>query len=259
MERDRLQGLLERFHDKYNQRGFIEDDPVSIPHSYTKLQDREIMGFFAAVFAWGLRITTINKCRELSTLMDDDPHAFITGHKPRDLRRMEGFRHRTFNSTDLLYFIAFFRWFYSGHQSLEEAFTGSLEKNTPVSMRDALGNFHQLFFSLEFAPQRTHKHVANAWRNASCKRLNMFLRWMVRRDDRGVDLGLWKRIPPSALMCPLDVHVERSARLLGLVERRQRDWKTVEELTASLRRIDPTDPVRFDFALFGMGMENWTI
>lgn len=257
-DRERIVELLERFHDKYNQKGFIENDPISVPHRFSKLQDVEIMAFFTAMLAWGQRVTTIYKCLELAALMDGAPHEFILGHREKDLKRMEHFVHRTFNSTDLLYFIAFFRWFYERHDSLEEAFLSGAGREG-FRMQEALKDFHKLFFHLEFAPHRTHKHVANAGRNASCKRLNMYLRWMVRSDGRGVDFGLWKQVPSSALMCPLDVHVERSARMLGLLRRKQRDWRSVEELTARLREIDPDDPVRYDFALFGMGLEHFQI
>lgn len=254
MERDNLITLLEHYFDKYDRPGFVEDDPISIPHGFQKKADREIMGFFAAILAWGQRKTTINKCRELAGLMDGAPHDFVCNHRPADLRRMEHFVHRTFNSTDLLYFLAFFARYYREHDSLEDAFLDGATGH-PFDMKASISGFSRRFFSMEHVPARTRRHIASPERNSSCKRLNMYLRWMVRDDGRGVDMGLWKRIPMSALRCPLDVHVERSARRLGLLDRRQRDWKAVEELTANLRAIDPHDPVRFDFALFGMGLE----
>lgn len=241
--------LLEQYYHKYNQVGFIKDDPISIPHRFSKLQDIEISGFLAAMFSWGQRITIINKCNALLALMDNAPYQFVMQHQPTDLKPFESFKHRTFNGTDALYFIAFLQDFYQSHHSLEEAFIGS-------NMKEMLTLFHQQFFALDFAPKRTQKHIATPARNSTCKRLNMFLRWMVRKDDQGVDLGVWKNISTKQLMMPLDVHVERSARKLGLIKRKQRDWKTVEELTKNLKRFDPNDPVRFDYALFGMGLEN---
>ena len=184
--------------------------------------------------------------------MYNSPYEFILNHKSSDLKPFEQFKHRTFNSTDALYFIAFLQHYYKEHNSLEQAFI----INEAGNMKTMLSNFNDLFFSLEFAPLRTRKHIANPMKNSTCKRLNMYLRWMVRKDDKQVDLGIWKDIETSQLMCPLDVHVERSARKLGLIKRKQRDWKTVEELTANLRKVDAIDPVRFDFALFGMGLEN---
>ena len=249
-----LKAFLDRYHEKYNQPAFIENDPISIPHRFSKLEDVEIIGFFSAILAWGQRITTINKCKELVELMGGAPYDFIVNHQEADLKQLEQFKHRTFNSTDLLYFIAFFKWFYQNHSSLEEAFLPA-DKSDYVA-RERLTAFHQLFFSLDFTPSRTRKHVANAGRNSACKRLNMYLRWMVRKDQGGVDIGLWNRISMSDLMCPLDVHVERSARKLGLLSRTQRDWKAVEELTGNLRVIDPEDPVKYDFALLGIGLEN---
>lgn len=231
---------------QYNRPEFIEADPISIPHGFSKLQDIEISGLFAATLAWGQRVTIIRKCRELMALMDNDPYQFITGHRPADLRVFEHFKHRTFNLTDTLYFIEFLRWFYSKHQSLEEAFTGS-------NMYDGLTRFHNLFFSLPEHPQRTRKHVATPERKSTCKRLNMYLRWMVRRDNHGVDFGIWRKISPAHLVCPCDVHVDRVARKLRLIRRKQTDWLTAVELTSNLSLLDPNDPVQYDFALFGLG------
>ena len=183
-------------------------------------------------------------------MMDNDPHAFITNHSPRDLRIFETFRHRTFNPTDTLYFIAFLRSFYKTHHSLEDAFVvDSLADN----VHDGLVRFHEMFFALPEHPDRTKKHVATPLRKSTCKRLNMYLRWMVRTDGNGVDFGLWNRISPSQLICPCDVHVDRVARKLKLIRREQTDWFTAVELTHNLRLFDPADPVKYDFALFGIG------
>jgi uncharacterized protein (TIGR02757 family) len=239
--------------DLYNQPFFIPTDPVCIPHLFSKKQDIEIAGFFAAIFAWGKRTTIIAKSMELLRRMDMAPHAFCLHASARELSALETFRHRTFNATDLLYFIEFFRYHYSSHSSLENAFArhGS-------TVEEMLIGFHQYFFSLESVPARTKKHIATPAKNSTCKRLNMFLRWMVRKDNKGVDFGIWKSIPPSVLICPIDVHVARVARRLGLLTRKQTDWKAATELTAYLRTLDSKDPVRYDFALFGLGvMENF--
>jgi uncharacterized protein (TIGR02757 family) len=239
---------------QYNQPGFIPNDPISIPHRFSKKEDIEISGFFAAILAWGQRKTIINKCFELFELMDNAPHDFLINHQEKDLSRFLDFKHRTFNSTDTLYFIHFLSWFFKTHQSLEEAFlTG--QTWTVESMESMLVGFHEKFFSLPDAPSRTKKHIATPARKAACKRINMFLRWMVREDDKGVDFGLWKRISPAQLICPCDLHVDRVSRKLGLITRKQTDWLTALELTEKLREFDPQDPVKYDFALFGLGIE----
>jgi uncharacterized protein (TIGR02757 family) len=237
----------------YNQPAFIRNDPVCIPHSFTRKQDIEISGLFAAIFSWGNRTTIIRKSRELLQRFDNAPYEFICGHTETDLKKMQGFKHRTFNDTDLLYFISFLRWHYEKYDSLEDAFLkGMDEKDTNV--KNGLNGFHHYFFSMEDVPRRTRKHIAAPDKNSSCKRLNMYLRWMVRSDDRGVDLGIWKRIHPSQLICPLDVHVARVAKRFQLLDKEQADWKAAEKLTEYLRKLDPDDPVKFDFALFGLGI-----
>ncbi len=185
--------------------------------------------------------------------MDMAPYDFILHHRDRDLKRMLSFKHRTFQTTDNLYFITFLKHFYRRHDSLEDAFYSSMHADDKTTEKGLIG-FHRLFFSLADAPQRTRKHVATPERKSTCKRLNMFLRWMVRQDEKGVDFGLWKKIKPSQLCCPVDVHVARVARKLGLIDRKQTDWKTTLELTEKLRLFDPADPAKFDFALFGMGV-----
>ncbi len=249
-----LQQLLDDKVAQFNVSDFILDDPIQIPHRFSRKQDIEIMGFWAAVLAWGQRKTIISKCLELIELMDGAPYDFIRNHKDDDLKPFLAFKHRTFQPTDTLYFLAFLKYFYQRHASLEDAFvpTESYEADT---VEAALSTFHETFFSLSFAPERTRKHVATPARNSACKRLNMFLRWMVRNDQNGVDFGLWQKINPAQLICPLDVHVERVARRLGLLERKQSDWKAAIELTQNLRAFDSEDPVKYDFALFGMGLE----
>ena len=246
--KDDLKEFLDKKVREYNQLSFIKDDPISVPHSFTKKQDIEVAGFLAATFAWGNRTTIIQKSKELMQLMDNSPHDFCKNHNPKDLKRLMGFKHRTFNATDLLYFVEFFKWHYSKHNSLETAFT--MHGNTIEKM---LIGFHHYFFLLEHVPTRTKKHVATPERNSSCKRLNMFLRWMVRQDDQGVDFGIWKNISPSQLICPIDLHVARVAKRLNILKRKQPDWKAALELTNYLRTLDPDDPVKYDFALFGVG------
>jgi uncharacterized protein (TIGR02757 family) len=246
--------LLERLVQKYNHPEFIEDDPISIPHQFSKLQDIEIIGFWVAMLAWGQRTTIINKSKELLEMMDNAPHDFVLHHQESDLKPFLKWKHRTFQPTDTLYFLDFFKRYYTENHSLELAFAKHLPKSAE-HVGKALEGFHQQFFDSENAPKRTQKHVATPVRKSTCKRLNMFLRWMVRADDKGVDFGLWKQIKPSQLLMPLDVHVDRVARRFNLIERKQTDWKTVLELTEKLRQFDPKDPVKYDFALFGYGLE----
>lgn len=249
----KLKIFLDSKVDLYNQPSFIAADPISIPHQYSKKQDIEIAGFFAALFAWGNRTTIINKSSELMQLMDGTPHQFITQHKEVDLKCLLQFKHRTFTTTDLLYFIHFLKHHYTRHPSLETAFQHRVGEG--CVMGGILNGFYHYFFSLMEAPVRTRKHVAAPFKGSTCKRLNMFLRWMVRDDKRGVDFGIWKTILPAQLICPVDVHVGRVAQRLGLIHRQQVDWQTAIELTENLRAFDPDDPVKYDFALFSLGVE----
>ena len=244
-----LRDFLNAKVDLYNQPSFISTDPICIPHNFKKQQDIEIAGFFAAIFAWGNRTTIIQKSRELMHRMDDDPYEFCKHAGQNELSRLAGFKHRTFNDTDLLYFIEFFRFHYKLNVSLETAFTQHGD-----TIEQMLEGFHSYFFSLEHVPHRTRKHIATPQRNATCKRLNMFLRWMVRSDDKGVDFGLWKSISPADLLCPIDVHVARVARRFNLLHRKQTDWQAAVELTTYLKTLDSSDPVKYDFALFGLGV-----
>jgi uncharacterized protein (TIGR02757 family) len=247
-----LKEFLEIKSNQYNQLGFIENDPISIPHLFKKRQDIEIAGLFAAILAWGKRVTIIRKCKELLERMDNDPHHFILHHRKKDLKTFLDFKHRTFNGTDALYFIEALRWIYSKHDSLEEAF---LVGGNDDTIEGGLIHFHNLFFSLEDYPHRTKKHLPTPERKSTCKRISMYLRWMVRTDQKGVDFGLWKKISPAQLICPCDLHVDRVARKLKLINRKQTDWQTALELTHNLRKLDPADPVKYDFALFGLGIE----
>ena len=249
MDFTNLKIFLDEKVDFYNTTDFIAEDPISIPHEYAKRQDIEIAGLFAAVFSWGLRKTIIKKCHELFESMDNDPYDFIMNHSSDDLKSFLKFKHRTFNSTDALYFIHWLRWYYRKKDSLEDAFI-----HKGLSMKAALTGFHHLFFSLPEAPHRSRKHISTPERNSACKRLNMYLRWMVRDDDRGVDFGLWKKLKPAHLICPCDLHVDRIARKFKLITRKQTDWRTAIELTENLKKMDPVDPIKYDFALFGLGV-----
>ena len=255
--KDEIHKLLDQKVKQYNHIEFIGKDPICIPHLFTKQQDIEIAGFFAAIFAWGNRTTIINKSKELLERMDNAPYAFCIGHQDKDLKKLLGFAHRTFNDTDILYCIAFFKKHYCKNESLETAFfkTGSIDlKNELFAVEKALIHFQDYFFSLEEAPARTKKHIASPMTGSTCKRLNMFLRWMVRTDKQGVDFGVWKSISPAALIMPIDVHVARVSRALGIVKRPQTDWQTAIELTHYCRTLDAKDPVKYDFALFSLGV-----
>jgi len=238
---------------KYNQPDFIAADPICIPHQFSKKQDIEIAGFFAAIFAWGNRTTIIQKCNELMMRMDNAPHEFCMQHQSGDLKRLLGFKHRTFTDTDLLYFVSFFHFHYRQHDSLETAFTRWMQPNDE-NIENALNGFYTYFFSLPDVPSRTLKHIACPAKKSACKRINMYLRWMVRKDKHGVDFGLWKGIQPSQLVIPLDVHVARVARHFNLIQRRPTDWQTAVELTQLMKSIDPKDPAKFDYALFALGV-----
>jgi len=249
MDQQHLYKLLEEKLQQYNRPDFIPNDPISIPHRFSLQQDIEIAGFFAAIFAWGNRTTILEKCEDLLNRMDASPFAFIQKHQATDLKRFLSFKHRTFQPTDILYCIQFLQYHYQHHTSLEAAFNFNKR-----DMESRLNAFHDYFFSLPDAPERTRKHIPSPQRGSTCKRLNMFLRWMVRKDQCGVDFGIWKKIKPSTLICPVDVHVARVARSLGLINRKQTDWRTAVELTKALANFDPADPVKYDLALFSLGV-----
>lgn len=252
MEFLELKDFLDIKVSEYNQPGFIANDPICIPHRFTKPQDIEIAAFFAAILAWGQRKTIINKCTDLFDRMDNDPYNFMLQHGDNDLKGLLGFKHRTFNDTDLLYFVSFFNQHYLQYSSLEFAF---IPPGGVTTAESVLNHFRKYFFSYPEAPGRTVKHISSPIQKSTCKRLNMFLRWMVRKDNKGVDFGLWTNLKPKDLICPCDVHVDRVARRLGLISRKQTDWQTAVELTEKLSAFDPLDPVKYDFALFGLGVE----
>lgn len=247
-----LQAFLDRKVEEFNRVSFIKDDPVSIPHQFSLKQDIEISGFFAALFAWGQRATILNKCHYLLSLMDEAPYEFVKKAREPDLARLKDFKHRTFMSEDIIYLISFLQDHYLRYDSLEDAFLP--EKEESLAPLTIFGHFHDRVFSLREYPQRTKKHIADPRKNSSCKRLAMFLRWMVRKDNKDVDFGIWNRIGTENLLCPLDLHVHRTARKLGLVTRRQADFKTAMELTEQLKKFNPKDPVKYDYALFGLSV-----
>jgi len=270
---EELKNFLEEKTAKYNSPAFIESDPVSIPHRYTKKEDIEISAFLSAVIAWGNRKAIVANANRLMEMLDDSPHDFILHHSPAGLKPMKKFVHRTFNGTDAIYFVRSLRNIYQNHGGLSGVFKeahrhhergrraiASLKNaSTPLSMTREVSLAHhihhlkKIFYSLPQRP-RTTKHLPDPLENSAAKRINMFLRWLVRNDKRGVDFGLWNFISPSQLSIPLDVHTGNVARKLGLLTRKQNDWKAVTELTERLRAFDPEDPVKYDFALFGLGI-----
>ena len=254
-QRNSLKAFLDRKAFDFNTPAFIESDPISVPHKFSRKQDVEIAAFFSAVFAWGNRTTIIQKSTELMKRMDMCPFEFCLNYTYNDLKKLSGFKHRTFNQTDLFYFIEFLHLHYSEFESLETAF---FIQDRTLQIREKvealLNSFYHYFFSDENAPTRTRKHIAAPEKHSTCKRLNMFLRWMVRKDNKGVDFGIWKSISPSELICPIDVHVARVAKRFNMLKRNAIDWQAAVELTRYLRELDPVDPIKYDFALFGLGV-----
>lgn len=250
MDIQTLREMLDEKALQYNQPFFIETDPIQVPRQFSLKENIEISGFLSAGIAWGLRSTIIRNASRLMKFMDNNPYEFLIHTDEREWQHLSEFKHRTFNGTDCIFFLRSLKNIYMNHGGLEAVFTTGYQLEQSVG--SALRYFRKIFFEVSHEP-RSQKHVSDIDRGASAKRLNMFLRWMVRSDERGVDFGLWKAIPVSALMLPLDVHTGTQARRLGLLSRGQNDWKAVLEVTANLRLLDPSDPVKYDFALFGMG------
>src|SRR5690606_20752723 len=249
MEAAQLKEFLDAKAQQYNRPDFLEDDPLQIPHRFSKREDVEIGGFLTATIAWGNRKSIIANATRMMELLDHAPHDFVLGHGPGDLKALLPFVHRTFNGGDLVYFIESLGNIYRVHGGLETIFT---KHQGADSMQGTISRFKEIFFELPH-PARCTKHLSDPLKGSAAKRINMFLRWMVRRDGRGVDLGLWKGIAPAKLSCPLDVHSGNVARKLGLLARRQNDAKALAELDQALRAMDVGDPVKYDFALFGLG------
>ncbi len=249
-----LKEFLDEKYNLYNQVKFIETDPISIPHLYNTKEDIEISAFLTATIAWGQRVTIINNAKKMMHLMGTNPHDFIMSAKEKEFKKFNDFVHRTFNGTDLIFFMNSLQNIYKKHGGMEKAFLPPMQGDK-IELLQAIMHFRKLFFSVA-GPARTGKHVSNPEENSSAKRLCMFLRWMVRADKRGVDFGIWNSVQLTSrnLMCPLDVHSGNVARKLGVLNRKQNDWKAVEELTKNLKLFDETDPVKYDFALFGLGV-----
>lgn len=247
-----IKQLLDEKFLQFNTKGFIENDPVLIPHRFSRNEDIEIAGFLAATIAWGNRRSIITNATRLMKLMDDSPFEFVTQHTTRDLKVFDKFVHRTFNDTDCKFFIRSLKNIYEKHGSIEPAFSNGLAESD-LTIKNAIVHFRQEFLKPTHQ-KRTEKHISNPLANSSAKRLCMFLRWMVRKDTQRVDFGIWKSINPSQLCLPLDVHTGNVSRKLGLLKRKQDDWKAVEEITEVLRTFDPVDPVKYDFSLFGLGV-----
>lgn len=249
MNQKELKDFLDSKVLQYQHPRFIESDPIQVPHTFSKKEDIEITGFLTATIAWGNRKSIIQNAKKMMQLMAESPYDFVMHHSPRDLERLSSFVHRTFNGTDLQHFVKALRHLYENHGGMETVFTKYAEED---SMHRAIHHFKRLFFEIPHL-QRTQKHVSDPMKNSAAKRIHMFLRWMVRKDPSGVDFGIWKNIQPSQLSCPLDVHTGNIARKLGILQRTQNDLKAVKELDHSLRKMDSTDPVKYDFALFGLG------
>lgn len=252
MKQTALLDFLNQKTRQYNHPDFINEDPISIPHRFSRLQDIEISGFFAAILSWGRRKMIIQSCDKLMAMMDNAPYDFIMNHQADDLKTFTSFVHRTFNGADLLFFIDALQVYYQTFLSLEFAFSAHLRQGDKT-VKNALIGFKEILFTQEHLP-RTQKHLSSPANNAACKRLNMYLRWMVRQDLQGVDFGLWKKISPAQLVIPMDIHVSRVAKRLGLLEKDTVNWSNAEKLTNELRNFDPLDPVKYDFALFGLGV-----
>ncbi|MGO4816820.1 TIGR02757 family protein [Flavobacterium sp. W22_SRS_FP1] len=250
MNHSELKSFLDEKVIQYNTLDFIESDPVQIPHLFTQKEDIEIAGFLSATIAWGNRTMIIRNSHKMMDLIGNAPYDFVMSHKEEDLAKLEHFVHRTFNSHDFTFFIKSLKNIYQNHNGLESVYSKNQQLET---MQKSISDFKKIFFEIPHQ-YRTQKHVSDPMNNSAAKRINMFLRWMVRQDNKGVDLGIWKSISPASLSCPLDVHSGNVARKLGLLTRKQNDGKAVAALDLKLRELDPNDPVKYDFALFGLGV-----
>lgn len=250
MNHDELKSFLDQKVIQYNTPEFIDSDPVQIPHLFSEKEDIEIAGFLAATIAWGNRKMIIKNAKRMMDLLGNSPYDFVMNHNECHLEQLDGFVHRTFNSIDFTHFIKALKHVYTNHKGLENIF---LTHASEDSLQSAIHELKKMFFEIPH-PSRTTKHVSDPLKNSACKKINMWLRWLIRDDNSGVDFGLWKNISPSKLSCPLDVHSGNVARKLGLLTRKQNDAKAVFELDKSLRKLDASDPVKYDFALFGLGV-----
>jgi uncharacterized protein (TIGR02757 family) len=251
LDYDDMKLFLDENFLKYNSPAFIETDPIQIPHRFFRKEDIEIAGFLTASIAWGQRISIIKSASRLMEFMQNNPFEFIVNADESDLKMFQYFTHRTFSGEDCIFFLKSLKNIYTNHGGMEKIFNRFYYKTG--SIYGALAGFREVFFEI---PHSFHvlKHISNVSSGSAAKRLNMFLRWMVRQDKRGIDFGIWQNIPESLLYIPLDVHTGNAARMLNLLNRKQNDWKAVEELTMVLRKFDPVDPIKYDFALFGLGL-----
>ena len=245
-----LKEFLDIKSEEYNNRSFIENDPIQIPHKFKTKEDIEISGFLTATIAWGNRKSIINSSKKMMELLENDPHNFIINHSDKDLKSLLGFVHRTFIGYDFIQFVKSLKNIYCNHGGLEMVFFNNMKDN---SLHNSIHQLKNIFFEKEHL-KRTRKHVSDPFKGSAAKRINMFLRWMVRKDDKGVDFGIWNSINQKNLSCPLDVHSGNIARKLGILNRILNDHKAVLELDDSLRKYDESDPVKYDFALFGIGV-----
>jgi len=247
---EELKYFLDYKTEQYNTPVFIDSDPIQIPHKFSKKEDIEISGFLTAIISWGNRKSILKNANSLMELLDNSPYEFVLQHSPEDLDRFDHFVHRTFNGTDLRYFIQALKHIYLHEKGLEGVF---VKHSKPLTLQPAIHEFKKLFFELPHE-RRTEKHISDPLKKSAAKRINMFLRWMIRNDNSQVDFGIWKQLSPSQLSCPLDVHSGNVARKLGLLHRKQNDAIALQELDSALRTMDPIDPVKYDFALFGLGV-----
>ncbi|TDN85857.1 uncharacterized protein (TIGR02757 family) [Salegentibacter sp. 24] len=250
MNKSELKSFLDFKAEQYNTPEFIESDPIQIPHHFNQKEDIEISGFLTATISWGNRKSILKNANLLMDMLDRSPYDFVLNHSQSDLENLTGFVHRTFNEADLLYFIKALKNIYKNHEGLETVFTKNAEKD---SLQLSIHKFKKIFFEIPHS-LRTQKHVSDPLKNSAAKRINMYLRWMVRKDQSGVDFGIWKKLHSAQLSCPLDVHSGNVARKLNLLKRKANDAKALVELDTALRKLDPADPVKYDFALFGLGV-----
>ena len=249
LSNNELKEFLDSKYVQYNQKKFIESDPIQVPHNFTSKEDIEISSFLTATIAWGQRKTIIKNSFKMMDLLDNSPYDYIINSTEKEIDKLN-IKHRTFNEIDFRYFIKRLKYIYKEYGNLENIFFENIKDNT---LHNSIHNFKSLFFKNNF-PLRTTKHISDPYKGSACKRVNMFLRWMVRKDSNGVDFGIWNKISPSYLSCPLDVHSGRVARKLGILNRNQNDHKAVLELDHKLRILDSNDPVKYDFSLFGLGV-----
>lgn len=248
---DELKNILDEKYKEYNTKSFIETDPIQIPHSFSQKENIEISGFLASTIAWGQRKTIINNSKKMIALMENNPIDFLLNSSEKEIEKITNFVHRTFNHIDFQFFLKSLKNIYKNYGSLENVFSEGFNKKQ--SVKEAIRYFRDVFFSIPY-PERTSRHIANVEKNSAAKRINLFLMWMIRKDKNGVHFGIWNKIPTSSLMLPIDVHSGNTARALGLLSRKQNDWKAVEEVTENLRKFDKNDPVKYDFALFGISL-----